>query len=97
MDSHDYAMKDKVADKHQLERSPDGSGSGESSAQNEFAHKENNPNPITTLPTVDTYRTYEEHGVLIDNVRPDGTDPEKSDYEHHKHLWWYSPPRRRPR
>lgn len=89
MNSHDYAMKEQITDKPQMDRSLESSGSGESSDQAAFAHKENNTNPVSNLQPIDTYQTYEEHGVLIDDKRPDGTDPGKADYEHHKHLWWY--------
>lgn len=66
---------------------------------NGIAHKEYTENPrsqarpsydgrtLAQTPTAQPYRTYEEHGILIDGDQDDADA--KADYEHHKHLWWY--------
>ena len=74
---------------------PHTSGSSPSSSDNDtvVAHKEHSSarqdfgEHTNTLNPVDTYKTYEEHGVLIDGSQ--GKEQAKLDYEHHKHLWWY--------
>ena len=71
------------------------SGSGDST---NFTHNENaqnsSPSPqsydggtLNQDRTRDSYKTYEEHGILIDGDQDDAQA--KADYEHHKHLWWY--------
>lgn len=91
MDSRDYGSPKPLA------RNPATTSSGQSSSDNDaiFAHKEHQPptrghataDDQTTLRPVDTYQTYEEHGVLIDGSQ--GDEQARKDYEHHKHLWWY--------
>jgi len=74
--------------------SPGGSSDSDDFTHNEHTH--NSPSPpsqnydgrtLTRDGTADTYRTYEEHGILIDGDQDDAQA--KADYEHHKHLWWF--------
>lgn len=95
MNSHDRDMPGSTAKPMNLGQQTNGD-----SDVSAFAHKEypnnwrtqirsndDNIKPLGEENNAQRYRTYEEHGILIDGDQDDADA--KADYEHHKHLWWY--------